>query len=212
MTIATNSMSFLVRERAPVSIVDSPSAPTHASGAEAEARRLAVAVARGDEAAFRQLYDGYHPRLLRLVLVLSRGDESLAQEVVQSVFLTAAKKLRHAANEAHLWNWLARVVRQHLAKHWRHQRRNSAVVTMGELPEPADAVAPEATLERCLDAALLEMTAEERQLIERFYFDRLSQKEIAEQLSITPKTVSSRLERARHKLRLLTTRNLSHET
>jgi RNA polymerase sigma-70 factor (ECF subfamily) len=212
MTLTTSSMSFLMRERAPVSMVDSSGAPTNASGADAEARRLAAAVARGDEAAFRKLYDGYHPRLLRLVLVLARGDESLAREVVQSAFLTAAKKLRHTANEAHLWNWLARVARQHLAKHWRHQRRNSTVVAVTELPECADAVAPDATLERCLDAALLEMTAEELQLIEKFYFDRLSQKEIAEQLGVTPKAVSGRLERARDKLRLLTGRNLSCET
>jgi DNA-directed RNA polymerase specialized sigma24 family protein len=40
----------------------------------------------------------------------------------------------------------------------------------------------------------------------------LSQKEIAEQLGTTPKAVSSRLERAREKLRLLIKRNLSHET
>jgi RNA polymerase sigma-70 factor (ECF subfamily) len=212
MTLATSSMSFLTRERATASMVDASGAPTNATGADAEARRLAAAVARGDEAAFRQLYDGYHPRLLRLALVLARGDESLAQEVVQSVFLTAAKKLRHAANEAHLWNWLARVTRQHIAKHWRRERRNSEVVAVAELPEGVDAVAPDATLERCLDAALLEMTPEERQLIEKFYFDRLSQKEIAEQLGVTPKAVSGRLERARDKLRLLTARNLTHET
>jgi RNA polymerase sigma factor (sigma-70 family) len=56
------------------------------------------------------------------------------------------------------------------------------------------------------------MDAEERRLIESFYFDRLSHQEIAGQLNTTPKAVSSRLERARAKLRSLITRRLSPET
>ena len=158
------------------------------------------------------MYDAYRQRLFRLALVLGRGDETLAQDVVQSVFVTAARKLRSVDSEDHLWNWLARVARQHIAKHFRKQRQESAAVNFAELPEFADDAASDETLEKCLDAAVLAMDAEERQLIERFYFDQLSQKEIAEQLNISPKAVSSRLERAREKLRLLVTRNLSHET
>jgi RNA polymerase sigma factor (sigma-70 family) len=56
------------------------------------------------------------------------------------------------------------------------------------------------------------MDAEDRELVEWFYFDRLSQREIAERIGGTPKAVSSRLERARAKLRSLVLRRLSHET
>jgi len=45
--------------------------PAASPGSDAEARRLAAAVARGDEAAFRQLYDSYHRRLFCLALVLA---------------------------------------------------------------------------------------------------------------------------------------------
>jgi RNA polymerase sigma-70 factor (ECF subfamily) len=210
MTIATTSMSFLVREQTPHLIVESPSANTSTPDDDADARRLAASVARGDEAAFRQLYDRYQPRLFRLALVLGRGDESLAQDMVQSVFVTAAAKLRRVDGEEHLWNWLARVARQQLAKAWR--QRDPAMVGMADLPEPPDAVKPDSVLEESLDAALLAMDAEERQLIEWFYFDRLSHQEIAGQLNATPKAVSGRLERARAKLRSLMTRRLSHET
>ena len=169
-------------------------------------------MARGDEAAFRQLYDRYQPRLFRLALVLGRGDESLAQDTVQSVFVTAAAKLRRVDSEEHLWNWLARVARQQLAKAWRQRQRDPAVVGMADLPECPDAVKPDSVLEESLDAALQAMDAEERQLVEWFYFDRLSHQEIAGQLNATPKAVSGRLERARAKLRSLITRRLSHET
>ena len=133
MTIATTSMSFLVREKTPHLVVESSSASISTPGDDADARRLAAAVARGDEAAFRQLYDRYQPRLFRLALVLGRGDESLAQDTVQSVFVTAAAKLRRVDGEEHLWNWLARVARQQLAKAWRQRQRDSAVVGMADL-------------------------------------------------------------------------------
>jgi RNA polymerase sigma-70 factor (ECF subfamily) len=205
-------MSFPVREQTPHLVVESFSANTSTPDDDAGARRLAASVARGDEAAFRQLYDRYQPRLFRLALVLGRGDESLAQDTVQSVFVTAAAKLRRVDGEEHLWNWLARVARQQLAKAWRQRQRDPEVVGMADLPEQPDAAKPDSVLEESLDAALLAMDAEERQLIEWFYFDRLSQQEIAGQLNATSKAVSGRLERARAKLRSLMTRRLSHET
>jgi RNA polymerase sigma factor (sigma-70 family) len=86
------------------------------------------------------------------------------------------------------------------------------VIGMADPPECPDGVESDSVLEENLDAALLEMDPEERELIEWFYFDRLSHKEIAEHLNATPKAVSSRLERSRAKLRSLITRRLSHET
>ena len=128
-------MSFTTREPIAPPAGQAADGPAPPSRADAEARRLAGAVARGDEAAFRELYDRYHGRLFRLALVLGRGDELLAHDTVQSAFITAAAKLRHAESEPHLWNWLARVARQHLAKAWRRRGREPAVVGMAEPPD-----------------------------------------------------------------------------
>ena len=212
MIVAINSTPLVIPEKTPRAAVQASTVQTTSPDADAEARRLTMAVGRGDETAFQQLYDRYHKRVFRLALVLSRGDESLSHDTVQSVFVTAAAKLRRAESEEHLWNWLARVARQQLSKTWRQRQRDSAVIGVAELPECVEDVESDATLEECLDAALLGMEAEERQLIEWFYFERLSHKEIAEQLNVTPKAVSSRLERAREKLRSLIARRLSHET
>jgi RNA polymerase sigma-70 factor (ECF subfamily) len=209
---STISMPFPARE--PISRLaeaDASEAPAPSS-ADVEARRLARAVARGDEAAFRQLYDLYHDRLFRLATVLNRGDESLAHEIVQFAMLTAARKLKPVESEAHLWNWLARVARQHLAKVWRHQQRTPELVELTELPEAAAPMESDSVLEENLDGALLELEAEDRQAVEWFYFDGLSHKDIAERQGATSKAVSSRLERARAKLRLLLNRRLRHET
>ena len=200
-------MSLIVRQQTPTARVQ-----TTPASADDEACQLAAAIGRGDEAAFRQLYDRYHQRLFRLTLVLSHGDESLAHDTVQSVFVTAASKLRRVKSDEHLWNWLARIARQQLAKLWRQRQRDSSVIGMAELPDCNDARASDSLLEESLDAALLALDVEERRVIEWFYFDELSCKEIAERLSATPKAVSSRLERARTKLRLSLARRLPHET
>jgi RNA polymerase sigma-70 factor (ECF subfamily) len=211
MTVSATSMPLPFQARTPRPTVEAASLQSnHAT--DADARRLAAAVARGDEAAFREFYERYHRRLFRFALVLARGDETLAHDAVQSAFVTAAKKLRRAESEEHLWNWLARVARQQLAKAWRQRQRDSAVVGMAEPPDCADGVKPDSVLEEILDAALLAMDADERELVEWFYFDRLSHKEIAERLDATPKSVSSRLERARAKLRAAMAQKLSHET
>lgn len=187
----------------------SASPPT---AADTEAHRLSAAVARGDDAAFAALYDRYHDRLYRLLLVLARGDDLLAREIIQSAMLTAAAKLKPVESELHLWNWLARVARQHLAKSWRHQQRAPTLVDLSELPEAAGGTESDSVLEEHLDAALLELATVDRQVVEWFYFDGLSQKEIAEQLGTTPKAVSSRLERARAELRSWLERRLSDES
>jgi RNA polymerase sigma-70 factor, ECF subfamily len=212
MTVLINSMPFPVREGTSRPIVKALGPQSCSPGADAEARRLTAGVARGDEAAFRELYDDYQGRLFQLALVLSRGDEALARETAQAVFVTAAAKLRRVESADHLWNWLARVARQHLAKMWRQRSRDSAVVCVGELPECADPRVVDSMLEEKLDAALALMDAEERELIEWFYFDGMSQKVIAERLDATPKAISSRLERARARLRSLLAQKLSHET
>jgi len=205
-------MPLLVKARTPRSPVETASLQSSHADADTEARRLAAAIGRGDEAAFREFYERYHRRLFRFALVLAHGDELLAHDALQTAFVTAATKLRAVESEEHLWNWLARVTRQHLAKAWRQRGRDSAVVGMADLPDFPDGNEPDSLLEETLDTALRAMDADERGLIEWFYFDQLSHKEIAERVGATPKSVSSRLERARAKLRSAIARNLSHET
>jgi RNA polymerase sigma factor (sigma-70 family) len=199
--IVTNSMPFAVSQPGPRSTAKAFAVQISASDADARARRLAAGVTSGNEPAFVELYDHYHRRLFRFALALGQGDETLAHETVQSTFLTAAAKLRTVQSEEHLWNWLAHVARQHLGKAWRRRQRDAVVMSTDDMPERPNIEASDHELEEKLEAALLSIQVSERQLIEWYYFDGLSHKEIAGRLNATPKSVSSRLERARARLR-----------
>ena len=189
-----------------------PPAPAPATPAATDARRLSQAVARGDEEAFRQLYDAYSDRVVRLAVVLVRGNTTLAREVSQAVWLIGARKMKPLESDAHLWNWLALVTRQQAARAIRHSPGHTGEVSLAEIPNhPAPAEA-DTLLEECLNAAVQSLEAEDRCLIEWFYFEHLSCERIAARLGTTAKAVSSRLERARAKLRSLVQRRLAHET
>jgi RNA polymerase sigma-70 factor, ECF subfamily len=190
------------------------SIPATASGAalDAEARAISAAVARGDESGFQQLYDRYHRRLFRLAVALHRGDETVAREVVQSTMLTAAGKLKPLQSEEHLWNWLAQVARQHSQKIWRQRRQQPEHTSLAVLPDEGATLPADDVLEESLDAALLLLEPEDRQVVEWFYFDGASHKEIAVRLDSTPKAVSSRLERVRIKLRELLAKRTTDAT
>ena len=192
-------------------VASAHSAPAPAANAATDARRLSQAVARGDEEAFRQLYDAYSDRVLRLGIVLVRGDTALARDVAQTVWLVAARKLKPLESEAHLWNWLALVTRQQTVKALRRTAGRPDVVSLAELPDHPAPAAADTLLEECLDAAVQDLEAEDRQLIDWFYFEHLTCEQMAGQLGTTTKAISSRLERARAKVRLLVQRRLAHE-
>ena len=180
--------------------------------ADAEAQRISAGVATGDEASFATLHGRYAPRLRRLLLALSRGDDLVAAEVAQSTFLTAAAKLRAVGSEAHLWNWLARVARQHLGKAWRRQRRNQAPLALDDVPEPAAERQAEDVLEAALARAVAGLDEDDRALLNLFYTDRLPQQQVGERLGITAKAVAGRLDRLRERLRREIQRRLRDET
>ncbi len=200
-------MSTAASDEAPVVPLLAP-----AQHADIWARRVTVAVSRGDDSAFRELHDHYRDRTLRFAAVLVRGNVALAEEIVQTVMLTVARKLKPLESDAHLWNWLARVTRQHAAKLGRREQRAAALSQSETTDDCAIAEKADSFLESCMDSALLELEEDDRQLVEWFYFDGLSQKDIAERLATTPKAISGRLDRARGKLRLAVNQKLSYES
>ena len=211
MTVATPSMSLPVERSTATARPWKPHASPVRRWGSTCARRLAAAISRGDESRLPGALRRYETGCSAWPWCWHGSDETLAQDAVQAAFIIAARKLRGAESAGHLWNWLARVTRQQLVKIWRQRSPATGLVEVGELPDCPSEPPPDAALEECLDAALLTMPPDDRDLIAWFYFERLSHKEIADRLGATPKAVSSRLERLRAKLRSAIARQLSHE-
>src|SRR5215831_2529177 len=74
-------------------------------------RDLTAAIRAGDERAFGQFYDLYHLRLYQHALLLAKGNEQEAREVLQTAILKLARRFEVFEDEKRLWSWLCRCLR-----------------------------------------------------------------------------------------------------
>jgi len=179
---------------------DAPAADTPPDIAELTSR-----MARGDEAAYRQFHALYFPRLLRYLLVVSRGREEVAKDALQNTLVRIVRHIRCFPREEIFWSWLTVLARSALVDEDRKQNRYRALLDRflrkgDALPSPADP-ATDVDLFLSLQQNLVMLGPEDRVLLERKYFTRESVREIAETTGASEKAIESRLVRIRRQLR-----------
>ena len=173
----------------------------------AEICRLTAALAAGDEEAFREFHTAYFDRLLRYLIVVTRGDEQAARDALQETFTRVVHHARRFDGEEKFWSWLTVLARSAAADGGRRRRSYWRLLTSYALswmpsarPETETDAADE-RLQSLLLEGLNELRAEDRALIEGKYIHGASVRELAAQLKLTEKAVESRLSRARYRLR-----------
>jgi len=181
----------------------------------ARIRDMTARMANGDEAAFKEFYECYCDRLFRYLLLLTRGNEDLARDLLQVTMAKVVRGLRKFSNEAHLWNWLATIARNSFIDSLRRTQRAPQLVPLLPDDAPGTPMVPseesDAPLFDALDCCLIELEADYQALIEAVYFKGGSQHSVAEQQNTTPKAVESKLARLRKKLRAAILKRLRYE-
>jgi RNA polymerase sigma-70 factor (ECF subfamily) len=194
---------------------DAPAAlPSEPDGRATEPglKDLTKAVCRGDEAAFNQFYDLYSLRLYRHLLVLAKGNETEAREVLQTVVVKVAKGFKVFDEERRLWGWLCRLARNSYVDLCRIRRREQRFVPLQEHQgEVVESRNEEHRLSVSLHHALEQLTGEERELMRAAYVDERPLQELADASGQTYKAVESRLGRLRRKLKTNLLNHLRHE-
>ena len=177
-----------------------------------ELREWTKAICRGDEAAFTRFYDRYNLRLYRHLLVLAKGNEGEAREVLQTVVLKVAKKFETFDDERRLWGWLCRLARNAYVDLCRVRRRDQRFVPLeeykSELTEAQDA---EHWLSESLHYAMERLPGEDRELMRAAYVDKRPLQELADTSGQTYKAMESRLARLRRKLKATLLNHLRNE-
>jgi RNA polymerase sigma-70 factor, ECF subfamily len=161
-------------------------------------------LARGDEAAFHDFHQEYFHRLYSFLLVLTRGQEHAAQEVVQETLLRVARYVHPFESEEVFWSWLKMVARSAARDAARKQRRYLALLerfTLAWRAVPVDDGSGERWLRETVADVLEKLEPEDRSLIEEKYLAGASVREIAAGKGTTEKAVESRLLRLRRRLR-----------
>ena len=182
---------------------DDPEQPLGPSNDPAAALRrrmsaLLVKVANeGDKAAFGEIFDHFAPRVKAYLMRLGAPGpqaEDLAQDVMVTVWRKAAL---FDARQASASTWIFTIARNRRIDSIRRARRpeidpNDPLFVPD--PEPqADALLVSAEREDRLRAAMAKLTADQRDLLARAFYDGKSHSEIAAATNLPLGTVKSRL-------------------
>ena len=168
---------------------------------EARDRELVVRIGDGDQEAFRGLFGRYAPAAKALALRVVRQSH-LAEEIVQEAFMALWKNPDgYDQARGSVKSWLMGMVHHRAVdvvhREEAHRRRAERAIpeALETEPDPSDQVVQElgAPQERAMvRAALAELPAEQRQVIELMYFGGRSQSQIAADLNLPLGTVKSR--------------------
>jgi RNA polymerase sigma-70 factor (ECF subfamily) len=173
-----------------------------------------TAISQGNEEAFTRFYDIYSVRLYRHLLVLAKGNETEAREVLQIVVIKLAKRFKVFDDEQRMWSWLCRLAQNAWIDFCRSQQRHRRFVQLEEKTQEFEGTARsggEHHLAAGLQWALAELDDDEQELMRSAYIDRRSLQELADGCGQTYKAMESRLARLRQKVKKKLLNYLSDE-
>ncbi len=150
------------------------------------------------------LISQFHDSVYRYSYRLT-GRQADAEDVTQQTFLIAHEKLAQLKSPSSAKSWLMTIARNCFLKRLRCKQAIPASnldIDVDQIDQPDLAPQPEDELDpNALKQAIAELEPNHRLIIMMFYFEKLSYKEISEQLEVKIGTVMSRLSRAKFKLR-----------
>jgi RNA polymerase sigma-70 factor (ECF subfamily) len=158
----------------------------------------------GDQDAFRALYDLYKDRVYSISLYFFHGDEPLASDVTQQVFLKLITSIRQFRGHAEFSTWLYRLVVNACMDLARSRKPEAAILDRSRLEAFAAQDSPEEDyariqMEKSVRAAVSALPPKFRIAVLLRYFDDLSYEQMATALHCSMGTVGSRLSRG-HKI------------
>jgi RNA polymerase sigma-70 factor (ECF subfamily) len=162
---------------------------------------LAARLARGEEAAYAELYDACVDRLYHW-LTVRLGSRDAAADVLQSAFLRAVKGRRRFRKVENPVAYLFQIARNEAARAIAKERRRPKHAERGDhlTIEAADKVVPIDEAEAAA-AALDKLADDDRELVELKIYGGLTFREIAAVTGQPQGTVATRYRRAVESLR-----------
>ena len=152
-----------------------------------------------DQAEFTGAVERYQDAVYRVALH-ALGSPQDADDAVQEVFLRLYTAQKTFESEEHLRRWLLRVTVNRCRDVLRSPWRRRTAPLEGQLPAEPEFEAPE---QEALYRAVLSLPERYRLVLGLFYYEELSVKEIAGLLGLEVSAVTTRLSRAREKLKEL---------
>ena len=166
---------------------------------DAEDLALVARCRAGDTAAFEALVERYQ-RVLFTVALRMLGDYDAASDAAQNAFIKAYRRLETFDPARRFFSWIYRILVNECLNLRRDDRPHEPIPPdLAAEGTPAD-LFETAERRRRVQAAILTLPMEYREVIVLRHFTELSYEEIGEALHVPAKTVKSRLHTARERL------------
>ena len=170
----------------------------------------------GETSEFAQLVKRYGPSLMVFVGRIV-GVQEDTEDVVQNTFVAAYQHLNDFdPHKAAVLTWHQRIAYHEALYHLRKRKRE--VMLPLNISDDVPDELPEDTTAQQLDEAIQQLSPEDQMLLQLYYFDGRSLKEIAyitnqadEATAREVSRLSSQLHRIRQRLRIILTHTRSHE-
>lgn len=153
---------------------------------------------KGETDAFRFLVERYQKQAAGHAIAILGRNCADALDAVQEAFIDAFKALKNFDKSRKFYPWFYVLLRHRCYKMTARRRETEENIEDLQILAPPENVSPEESL--ALEAALRNLTTEDREIVTLKYLDGLSYAEIAERLEIPQGTVMSRLFYARREL------------
>ena len=152
--------------------------------------------------ALERMVNQYQGLLLRMCYVYLRDMES-AKDAVQETFLKAYKALAAFRGECNEKTWLIQIAMNTCRDMQRSAwfRHNDRRITPEDLPLSAQVPQDENHLD--MMCYIMQLPPKLKAVIMLYYWQEMTETDIAKALGITHSTVSNRLKRARDKIRIM---------
>jgi len=166
---------------------------------------LMQAMAGGDARALDELYARYGAGIFSFLMARLGGERQLAEEVLQDVMLAAWNGAGGFRGDSKVLTWLLSIARNRAINATR-RRRLPAVPFHDAINARADDTGPlekvlRQTEHRVVREALVNLPANQREVLVLVFYHHLTMNEVAGVLRISTGTVKSRLHRAKEALR-----------
>ena len=153
------------------------------------------------DAGLEAIWESFHERL-RLFILNRVGDENVADDILQDVFLRIHTRMFTLRDNDRLDAWVYQIARNAIVDYYRRPDKPVALDEMLPAPEP-ESTEPDAADE--IASSLREMTASlpepYREALSLTEFEGLSQQQLADHLGISLSGAKSRVQRARQKIK-----------
>lgn len=156
----------------------------------------------GDRRAMQRLYREHAPHVFAVVRRLA-GDEQLAQDLSQDVWIRAFEKLDQFRGDSGFGTWIHRIARNLALSRLRRRKRRPDVE--GEASRGSSSPPPEEAVinRRMLEEALDQLPPGYREVLVLHDVEGMTHREIADALDVAVGTSKSQLHKARARMREL---------